>query len=181
MIFGRALPIDISMGWLWNEIHHMFDIADNSFPEICICGLSEKEVVAGYQILRKSGSVAGGPRIFTLEANGEVEIDEVECAATLVCRKQAEPFHFMMRNLAFADGKLHEIGVFILDNAIALDYEKSPIWGEIQIETFLLLINAIMGESSTAFIRLEDDVSPEDKERLEQCLSKLKTPDDQDQ
>ena len=105
-----------------------------------------------------------------------MEIDAVECAATLVCRQKANPFHFMVRDIAFGSGKINEIGVFILDNAIAIDYEKGRIWGELQIETLLLLINKLKETSDKAFIRLEDAVSFKDRERLEAALKRLASP-----
>jgi len=165
------------MGWLWNDIHDMFDEDDGSFPEICICGLTAAEVIAGYRLIReKARFMVGGPRFFNLESGQEMEIDAVECAATLVCRQKANPFHFMVRDIAFGSGKINEIGVFILDNAIAIDYEKGRIWGELQIETLLLLINKLKETSDKAFIRLEDAVSSKDRERLEAALKRLASP-----
>lgn len=156
----------------------MFDEDDGSFPEICICNLSAAEVVSGYSMLRKiSTAVVGGPRFFNLETSSEMGLNEVANPAALVVAKKAQPFHFMVRNISFADGRLEELGIFILDNAIALDYEKGPIWGEIQIETLLLIINRLMEGSEKAFLRLEDAVSPNDKVRLETCLKKLASPD----
>lgn len=163
------------MGWLWNEIHDMFDKDDGELPEICICNLSPQEVVNGYSLIRQAGCAAGGPRFFNLEAGEEMELDQVANAAELVARRKAHPFHFMVRNLRFADGCLSEIGVFILDNAIALDYEKSPLWGEIQIETFMLLIKHIVDSSENAHIQLEETIRPEDKVRFNECLKRLGT------
>jgi hypothetical protein len=80
----------------------------------------------------------------------------------------------MVRNIKFAAGQLHELGVFILDNAIAIDYEKGPMWGELQIETLLMLINQIKKSSSKAFVRLEDSVEAKDRQRMEKCLDRLK-------
>ena len=175
---SSASADSLIMGWLWNEIHDMFDEDDGSFPEICICGLTATEVVAAYQLIRKQARfVVGGPRFFNREAGCEMELDQVDCAATLVCNKTAQPFHFMVRNLAFADGEIHELGIFVLDNAIALDYEKSRIWGELQIETLLHLINQLKKGAEKAFIKLEDAVSPDDRQRLEKALARLASPD----
>lgn len=152
----------------------MFDVDDGSYPEICICNLTGDAVVAGYSLIRKiAGSVAGGPCFFNLEANCEMQLDEVDNAAALVVAKKAQPFHFMIRNITFGEGRLRELGIFILDNAIAIDFEKGPLWGEIEIETLLLLIIELMSGCEGAFIRLEDDVSATDKTRLTDSLKQL--------
>lgn len=165
------------MGWLWNDIHDMFDEDDGSFPEICICGLTAAEVAAGYQLIRKCARIlVGKPAFYEIASGKERELDEVTCAASLVCAKQANPFHFLVRNMAFRKGEVHEAGVFILDNAIAFDYPKSCLWGEIQIETLLLLINKIKEGSEKAFIRLEDAVGPDDRQRLQTALDRLANP-----
>lgn len=178
LFFGSQHADRLCMGWLWNEIHDMFDEDDGSFPEICICGLSAAEVTAGYRLIReKTQFLVGGPRFFNVEAGCEMTLDEVENAAQLVCTRKAQPFHFMVRNLSLAQGSVHELGVFILDNAIALDYEKGRLWGELQIETLLLLINKLKEGSTKAFIRLEDAVSPNDKNRLEAALKRLASPE----
>lgn len=162
------------MGWLWNEIHEMFDTDDGTFPEICICNLSAAEVINGYLLIRRhTDFLIGNPSFFNLEAGCEMRIDNVENPAKMVCENTARPFYFMVRNLHFADGCLNELGVFILDNAIALDYQKGPLWGELQIETLLVLINKLKNDSH-AFIKLEDAVSLSDQQRLESVLKRLK-------
>ncbi|EKD82276.1 MAG: hypothetical protein ACD_39C01390G0001, partial [uncultured bacterium] len=136
------------MGWLWNETHHIFDVDDGSFPEICICGLSADQISAGYLFIRKIADfIVGGPRFFNSAANCEMKLDEVENPARLVCEKRANPFHFMTRSIRYEQGRVHELGIFILDNAVALDYEKGPIWGEREIETPLHIILTIKGDS----------------------------------
>jgi hypothetical protein len=155
----------------------MFDEDDGSYPEICICGLTAAEVAAGYQLIRKCARIlVGRPAFYDIGEGREVGLDEVACAASLVCEKKANPFHFLVRNLEFRKGELHETGVFILDNAIAFDYPKSRLWGEMQIETLLLLINKIKEGSDRAFIRLEDAVSPDDRQRLQAALDRLANP-----
>ena len=141
------------MGWLWNQVHHIFDADDGSFPEICICGLSPEKISESYLFIRRIADfVVGSPRFFNREAGCEQGLDEVENAALLVCEMKANPFHFMLRSLRHEPGIVHELGVFILDNAIALDYEKGPIWGEREIEALLqIILKSIFFQSQRIF------------------------------
>ena len=159
----------------------MFDNDDGSFPEICICGLSAEQVSAGYLFIREiTDFVVGAPRFFNHEAKCEMGLDEVENPALLVCTKKANPFHFMTRSIRYAKGTVHELGVFILNNAIALDYEKGPIWGEREIETLLQMILKIRAESPDSVIRLEDAVSANDRQLIEDALDHLANPREDD-
>lgn len=164
------------MGWLFQNIGDFFAEDDGSFPEICICGLSADQVTGGYRLIReKSSYFVGKPRFYNRAEEKEMEIDEVDDASKLVIEGKAQPFHFMVRDVRF--GKRHkipEVGVFILHNAIALDYEKGPLWGEIEIEALLLMILKLMNGSEAPFIKLEESVQENDRQRFNQALKDLK-------
>lgn len=165
------------MGWLWNHVHDIFDENDGSCPEICICGLSTAEVIAAYRLVRKQARfMVGRARFLDHETGNEIGLDEVECAAALVCEKKASPFHFMVRNLEFKRCEAYELGVFVFDNAIAFDYEKSRLWGESQIQALLMLVNEIIGKSEKGFLRFEETLCQPDRERLEKALHRLAHP-----
>ncbi len=162
------------MGWLWNQVHHIFDTDDGSFPEICICGLSAHNICDAYLFIRSIASfVVGSPRILNRDTGCETGLDEVENAAKLVCEQKAPPFHFMLRSLRHEPGTLQELGVFVLDNAIALDYEKGPIWGEREIETLLQIILRIKSGCPGSFVKLEESVSTEDRRLFNEALDRL--------
>lgn len=164
------------MGWLYQKISDFFVEDDGSYPEICVCNLSPTQISNGYKLIRKISSFTiGKPRIFCLEEEKEKELDEVENASELVTSGKAKPFHFMVRNLYFGkDQKIPEIGVFILSNAIALDYEKGRVWGELEIESLLKLALKLMVDSPEAYVKLEEGVKDSDKERFSQALAQLK-------
>lgn len=167
------------MGWLWNETHHMFDSDDGSFPEICICGLSADQVSDGYLFIReKAQFTVGTPCFFNCETRREMDLSEAENPARLVCEKKANPFHFMTRNIRYEPGCVHELGIFIFDNAIALDYEKGPIWGEREIETLFQIILKIKGTGTAAFIKLEKSTKETDRQIFAKALDHLATSSD---
>ncbi|GAB4268399.1 MAG: hypothetical protein Kow0029_03760 [Candidatus Rifleibacteriota bacterium] len=164
------------MGWLYEKLNDLFVEDDGTFPEICICNLTPEEVQKTYLRIRSICTyVVGKPTFFNISEEREMALDEVENAAQLVCSGEAQPFHFMVRDLKFEkDYHIPEIGIFILANAVALDYEKGRIWGEIEIESILSLILKISNESTQATIRLEESVSQAAKERFYEALELLK-------
>ncbi len=163
------------MGWLYQKSSDFFVEDDGSYPEICICGLSKEQVIAAYKFIReKCRFVVGKPRFFGRDQACELELDEVECAATMVTEGNAHPFHFMVREIRFGrDWKIPEAGVFIMHNAVAFDYEKGRLWGELEIESLLILILKIMKDCPDSFIRLEESVSEENKNRFTEIVAEL--------
>lgn len=163
------------MGWLYNKSSDFFVEDDGSYPEICICGLSREQVSLAYRFIRAHCAyIVGQPTFFNRENESEMKLDEVECAASMVTAGKAQPFHFMVRNVSFArNTRIPEIGIFIMHNAVALDYEKGPDWGEIEIESLLLLILKIMKDCPDSFVRLEESVSEDDKTRFNEILKEL--------
>ena len=163
------------MGWLFQQIGDFFCKDDGSYPEICVCCLPGSRVKEIYGFIRKNCQfTVGKPRFFNREQDCEMELNDVDCAATLVTEGKAQPFHFMVRNVRFGkDSFIPEVGVFIMHNAVALDYEKGPIWGELEIESLLLLVLKGMNEIADSFIRLEDSVAENDKNRFRDSLERL--------
>lgn len=154
---------------LWDKIHDFFDQDDGSYPEICLCNLTPDSIIKSYNFIRKNGGfLVGGPRFLNAEQGCEMGLDEVEDASKLVVNRKAHPFHFMIRNIRFNEKQIDEIGIFVLDNAIAIDYEKGPFWNELKVASLMTLIHLIMKDSPQSFIRLEDEVPQEAKERFEE-------------
>lgn len=167
------------MGWLWNNTHDIFDIDDGTYPEICLCGLSGQQVVFGYNLIRaKSRRLSGFPTFYSLEAMQTFGLDDIGNAAEIVVARHAKPFHFVASNIKFNRANLYDIGFFIFDNAICFDFKRSPLWGELEIETLLLLILAIKQESTEAFIHLGSWAKPDYRSRLDEALRKLASGED---
>lgn len=168
------------MGWLWNSIHDVFDIEDGSYPEICICGLTSQQVVSGYNFLRsKARRLKGIPTFYSIESHEEVGLDAMGNAAEFVTRRVAKPFHFVISSLKYNNATLYDIGVFVLDNAISIDFKRSLIWGEIEIETLLLIVQEIKGNSTESFLQIGSVDDPTTtRSRINEALIKLQNPDE---
>lgn len=167
------------MGWLWNTTHDIFDIDDGAYAEICICGLSCEQVIAGYNFIRsKSRRLRGEPSFFSYEVQDEVGIDEIGNAAEFVCKRLGKPFHFVSATTKIGKCNLYELGFFILDNAIAIDFQRGPLWGESQIEALLNIILEIRKNATESFLQLSSRLNPEYRSRLDEALQKLAAGDE---
>ncbi len=162
------------MGWLWNTTHDIFDIDDGTYPEICICGLSSKQVVDGYNFLRsKIKRLRGTPTFYSFETKNEIGLDEFGNAAELVCKRNAHPFHFVAATFKLGRGVLYDLGFFILDNAIAIDFQRGPLMGELEIETILRIIIEIRKNAPDSYLKLQSTYSPDYRSRIEEAIESL--------
>lgn len=167
------------MGWLWNTTEDVFANSDEAGREISIYGLSAEEVIAGYNFIRsKARRLRGIPTLYSLEAQKEVGIDEIGNGAELVCRRQANPFYFVVASLKGSRTNISDLGFFIFDNAICIDFKPGPLWGEIEIETFLLLILEIRKIAKNFSIQIQDEKNLGYIFKLEKALERLANPED---
>ena len=168
------------MGWLWNTTHDIFD-TEEDYSEICICSLSPEQVVSGYNFIRSiSRRLRGEPTFFSLETMQEMKLDEIGNAAEYVCKRKAHPFHFVSATIRLGRGILYDLGFFILDNAIAIDFKRGPLWGELEIETLMRIILAIRENAPESYIQLQSTANPTYRGRLEEALIKLSSDEDDD-
>ena len=170
------------MGWLWNTTHDIFD-TDENYSEICICSLTPEQVVAGYNFIRsKSRRLRGTPTFYSFETQSEIGLDEIGNAAEFVCRRKARPFHFVSATLRLDRGILYDLGFFILDNAIAIDFQRGKLWGELEIETLMRIIMEIRRNAPESFLQLPSTAAPEYRGRIEEALIQLaKEDEDEDE
>ena len=170
------------MGWLWNTTHDIFDTDDGNYSEICICSLTPEQVVAGYNFIRsKSRRLRGIPTFFSYETQQEMELDSIGNAAEYVCRRKAKPFHFVSATIRVDRGILSDIGFFILDNAIAIDYQQGPLWGELEIETLMRIVMEIRKDAPNSFLQLPSSAPPEYRSRIEEAIIQMAKEDEEDE
>ncbi len=168
------------MGWLWNTTHDIFD-ADENYSEICICSLTPEQVVAGYNFIRsKCRRLRGTPTFYSYETLQETGLDEIGNAAEFVCRRKAKPFHFISATIRLDRGILYDLGFFILDNAIAIDFQRGKLWGELEIETLMRIIMEIRKGASDSFLQLPSTAAPEYRGRIEEALIQLAKEDEEE-
>ncbi len=168
------------MGWLWNTTHDIFDIDDGTNPEICICSLTPEQVIAGYNFIRsKTKRIRGTPTFQSFESMQYVGLDEIGNAAEQVAKRHAAPFHFIVGTIKIGKGILYDLGFFILDNAICIDYLRGPLWGEREIETLMRIIIEIRRNAPDSFLQVSSFSDPAHRRRIEEALVRLKKEDEE--
>jgi hypothetical protein len=163
------------MGWLYQQLNDFFTKDDGSYPEVCVCKLSQDQIRKAYRfIIDNSSYLVGRPFLYNRDQACEQPLVEAEDPVQLVVSGIAQPFHFMARDIRFGkEFSIRELGIFIMPNAIALDFECGPLWGEIEIESFMILTLFILLPGPDSFVRLEQDTEQEQKKRFMQALEKV--------
>jgi hypothetical protein len=164
------------MSWLWNNTKGFFTEKPGTFPEIAILNLNAAEILNGYNFIRaSSGHLIGRAQIQKVSDKSMHQIDELGNPAYLVNSEIIYPFRFMVGEIRFKRFFIHELGVFMFKNGIALDIEAGKKWGEGEILAFFMLIIRLMGSSKKAQLSLEEEYRepflPIFKEAIERILS----------
>lgn len=153
----------------WEKIRALFEDDSGNFPEICICNLSSEAVIEIFTRIKSiTKTFVGKPFFFDRRDGKEKLLLSEENPAGLVVKGEADPFHFLVRGLEIDGTRLPDLGVFVLQNAISLDFEPGREWGECQTLGFITLLSQLsdIGEKistsvGAVFLRLEEIISPE--------------------
>ncbi|MFZ2960587.1 MAG: hypothetical protein WA705_27220 [Candidatus Ozemobacteraceae bacterium] len=164
----------------WNSLHDLFDKDDGSFPEILINRLGGPGVIRGYSHIREKTKFLVGAPAFTGRRDGrEKLLDSVPNAAEVVVSGAAEPFHFLARQIVVDAGIIPELGVFIFENAIALDYQMGRQWSESTLEALFSLVRFLVRNGENPVVTHEESDRPMARQRFEAAISRyLETPDE---
>lgn len=150
------------MAAIWDEIRDFFDTDDGSLPEIRIENLSGDTIVKAYAWIRSNSTlISVDAQFWHVPDQSDKHLDVVPNATALVVAGVAEPFHFLAGGLSFQGTVIPDLGVFIFQDAIFLDYRMGPAWGEREVVALFELLRKITGWDSNATISLEEYVIPE--------------------
>src|SRR5687768_7482029 len=154
--------------WLWAELHDLFDTDDGSLPEVRVDFADKQAVIAAFAELRSRGQDAanGGATFWSIAHSEACPLSSVPNAAELVVSGEAEPFHLLLRGIDIGGVRLPDLGVFVFDDEIAIDYHMGPQWGPNEVRGLfqvLLELSRLDPESSLA---LEPGVAREVVERF---------------
>jgi hypothetical protein len=144
---------------IWRELHDLFDTDDGSLPEIWITNLSKQGVAIVFASLQERcpGSTTN-TTFWYLEDEKEELVNSVPNAATLVAEGRAAAFHFLCQGLKHKETVIPDLGVFVSDDHISLDYRMGAEWNAAKIEALFGILKDLTRLDVNAKVCLEQGV-----------------------
>lgn len=159
----------------WHELQALFARDDGSLPDIEIRHVSPQGLAAMYAFIRARSTIVTEALSFWSEiAKRETPLDVVPNVAELVVSGQAVPCHFVVRGLSFHDTVIPDLGVFIFQQQIALDYRMGPEWGPRQLLALFELLRSLLTLDMHATVTLPDAVVPALQRKFQRAFARYR-------
>jgi hypothetical protein len=157
--------------WLWTELHYFFDTDDGSLPRVCLDYQDKRAVVGAFKYLRTRGQdvTYQGATFWSVTHARDRPLDSVPNAAVLVVSGDAHAFHFLLRGIEVDGIRLPDLGVFLFDEGIELDYRMGPEWRSAEVVAFFRLLLNLASLDPNASLTLQDHVPPEVVAQFQRC------------
>jgi hypothetical protein len=162
--------------WLWNELHDLFGTDDGSLPEVRINYSDPEATSAGYALLRtRARMVSPENQLFcSITEDTAQPLDSVPNAAALVVTGEADPFHVVFGGIECNGVTIPDLGVFVFQDQLALDYRMGAAWGPAELQAFFQLLCELIAFDPKATIALEESVLPEVVARFRNALRRYR-------
>ncbi len=153
---------------LWHEFHSIFDTDDGSLPDIDIDNVSPAGLADIWMYLRKAATgYAGDAWFWHKDTERETPLDSVLNAAQLVVTGEAEIFHTVLQGIAYFGVAIPDLGVFVFQDAISLDYRMGADWNAAKLTALFELLRQLQRIDPKAHISLSKTFfSPEWRARF---------------
>lgn len=140
---------------LWHEFQSLFDSNDGSLPEIDIENVSPAGLARMWTYLRTIASDYAGDAWFWDKRNDrQTGLDSVPNPAALVVAGEAEIFHTVLQGITFFGTVIPNLGVFVFQDAISLDYRMGGDWNAAKVSALFELLRQLQRIDSNAQISL---------------------------
>jgi hypothetical protein len=165
--------------WLWTELHHHFDTDDGSLPEVHVNCVDKQAVVTAFAQLRSRGKdvTHQGAKFWSVTHSKDCPLESLPNAAALVVLGEAEPIHFVLRDIDVGGVRLPDLGVSVFADQIALDYRMGPEWRAIELRVLFRLLLDLARLDHESSVTLEPHVLPEVAEHFQTCWSRFVSED----
>ena len=117
-------------------------------------------VLRGFTLLRdRSREIMPGDSQFWLKAEEEARpVSSVPNAAALVVSGEAEAFHVVLEDIRCGDVTLPDLGVFVFQDQLCIDFRMGEHWGPAELAGFFGLLADLADLDPKAAFSLEDGV-----------------------
>jgi hypothetical protein len=161
--------------WLWTELHDLFDIDDGSLPAVVLNYRDTRSVVEAFAYLRTLGQdvTCGGSRFWSITQSEERRLDSVPNAAELVLSGEAEPIQFLLGGIVIDGTVLPDLGIFVFEGGIELDYRMGEEWRSPELTAFFRLLLNLAKLDRNSSLALEDGTPPEVIVKFQRCWQRF--------
>ncbi len=163
--------------WLWAELKDLFEKDDGSLPEVRVNYADKNAVASGYSLLRGCASEYVNERAYfwSKSKNEELQLESVPNAAALVVAGDASPFHVVLAGVQSQGATIPDLGVFVFQNQLALDYRMGSCWTPTVLEAFFRLLLELCDLDEKSSLSLEDGVVGNVTARFQQAWHRYVT------
>ena len=143
--------------WLWEELKDLFDTDDGSLPEISIKFKNSKAVANGFLLLneRATKMIPENATFWSKISNEKQQINSIPNAAALVVVGKAQPFHVILGGIKSSGIDIPDLGIFVFQEEICIDYKMGTEWGPEQLQAFFELLFDIVALDRDLSIELQ--------------------------
>lgn len=117
---------------LWERVGALFAEPDGGLPEVTLCGLAPAEVPRVAALLGGCATDVRGAMTWDLRGDEVVEVPmdvgNLAQAAAEVVEDRRESFHCVLTGMVHSGVTIPDLGAFIFDDEIALDYAPGAHW-----------------------------------------------------
>ena len=161
--------------WLWTELHDLFDTDDGSLPEVRVAFADKRAVITAFAELRGRGQdvTHRGSTFWSVAHSKDCPLDSVPNAAALVVSGEAEPFHLVLRGIEMSGVRLPDLGVWVFDDQVAIDYRMGPEWRAAQLRAPFQLLIKLSRSDPRASVTLDPKTLAEVADRFQACWSRF--------
>ena len=129
---------------LWKELSYLFKTCDDSLSEIRLTNLSSDGVAAIFSYLQHScRRISNESTFWNIEAQKSETITSVPNAAALVVEGCAEAFHCLCQGPTHKQIVIPDLGVFVFDDQINLDYRMGEEWDATKLEALFGILREV--------------------------------------
>ena len=159
---------------LWQELHYLFDTDDGSLPEIWIMNLSKDGVVAVFSYLQNaSNRITSSASFWSIEDQQDKPVNSVPNAADCVIQGRAEAFHCLLEGLAYNGVVIPDIGVFIFDDQVSLDYRMGREWDARKLKALFDILKELKRIDPGAKVSMENSALRKVRRHFENTWDKF--------
>ncbi|WP_442481561.1 hypothetical protein [Aeoliella sp. SH292] len=144
--------------WLWDQLHDQFDTDDGSLPDVYVEYQKPEALVSAYLLLRDRATavVTERPDYWSTSLQQRLPLDTVPNASMLVLSGEAEPFHVVFGGITAKGVVIPDLGVFVFQECIALDYRMGSEWGPPELDAFFELLVELSALDPACRVALDD-------------------------